>query len=148
MWCLRQFECIFFLDRAASWCLLPHTEMERSWLLMSTVLNRAPSVFQQDASVTQATSRAGERIGEYNPFSASEVVGFTPVMMLHVNMMCIYIFKITFLSLLSFLFVSQGNYSDTTIPISAATSQPAVLQTSVEQSPQVSQTFTKQKTGN
>ncbi|XP_028258375.1 secretory carrier-associated membrane protein 2-like [Parambassis ranga] len=57
----------------------------------------------QDASVTQATSRAGERVGEYNPFSASEV----------------------------------GNYSDTTtIPISAATSQPAVLQTSVEQSPQ------------
>ncbi|XP_042274890.1 secretory carrier membrane protein 2, like [Thunnus maccoyii] len=56
----------------------------------------------QDASVTQATSRATESIGEFNPFSATEM----------------------------------GKNSDTTIPISAASSQPAVLQTSVEQSAQ------------
>lgn len=56
----------------------------------------------QDASVTQATSRATESIGEFNPFSATEM----------------------------------GKNSDTTIPISAASSQPAILQTSVEQSAQ------------
>lgn len=60
----------------------------------------------QDASVTQATSRATENIGEFNPFSATET----------------------------------GNNSDTTIPISAASSQPAILQTSVEQSAQATVT--------
>lgn len=39
------------------------------------------------------------------------------------------------------IFGSQGSHSGRTIPISAASSQPAILQTSVEQSPQVSQTF-------
>lgn len=34
----------------------------------------------------------------------------------------------------------QGQHSGTTIPISAAPSQPAVLQTSVEQNPKVSET--------
>ncbi|KAM3876756.1 secretory carrier-associated membrane protein 2-like [Diretmus argenteus] len=54
----------------------------------------------QDASVTQATSRATETMGEFNPFSATDMI----------------------------------NHTGTTIPISAALSQPAVLQTSVEQS--------------
>ncbi|XP_062289210.1 secretory carrier membrane protein 2, like [Scomber scombrus] len=55
----------------------------------------------QDASVTQVTSGATESMGEFNPFSATEM----------------------------------GNNSDTTIPISAAaSSQPAILQTSSEQS--------------
>ncbi|XP_047437492.1 secretory carrier membrane protein 2, like [Mugil cephalus] len=56
----------------------------------------------QDASVTQATSKVTENVGEFNPFSAVDMV----------------------------------HHSETTIPISAASSQPAVLQTSVEQSPQ------------
>ncbi|XP_031600398.1 secretory carrier membrane protein 2, like [Oreochromis aureus] len=55
----------------------------------------------QDASVTQATSRVNDNVGEYNPFSSPEM----------------------------------GHHSGTTIPISAAPSQPAVLQTSVEQNP-------------
>uniref|UniRef100_A0A1A8G5G8 Secretory carrier-associated membrane protein n=1 Tax=Nothobranchius korthausae TaxID=1143690 RepID=A0A1A8G5G8_9TELE len=54
----------------------------------------------QDASITQATSRAPTNLGEYNPFSATEM----------------------------------GDYTGTTIPASAASSQPAVLQPSVEQS--------------
>lgn len=37
-------------------------------------------------------------------------------------------------------FFLQGQHSGTTIPISAAPSQPAVLQTSVEQNPKVSET--------
>lgn len=38
-----------------------------------------------------------------------------------------------------FLFISQENYSETTIPVSSvSSSQPAVLPTSVEQSPKVS----------
>ncbi|XP_042347183.1 secretory carrier membrane protein 2, like [Plectropomus leopardus] len=53
----------------------------------------------QDASITQATSGASENIGEYNPFSATEM-----------------------------------SHTGTTIPISAGSSQPAILQTSVEQS--------------
>ncbi|KAM9410656.1 secretory carrier membrane protein 2, like [Pholidichthys leucotaenia] len=64
----------------------------------------------QDDSVTRATSRTNESLAEYNPFSAP----------------------------------AMGNV-DTTIPISAATaaasasaSQPAVLQTSVEQTPKAS----------
>ncbi|XP_023125148.1 secretory carrier membrane protein 2, like [Amphiprion ocellaris] len=56
----------------------------------------------QDASVKQATGRASENLGEFNPFSAPDTV----------------------------------NHSATTIPVSAASSQPAVLQTSVEQSAQ------------
>ncbi|XP_056269537.1 secretory carrier membrane protein 2, like [Pseudoliparis swirei] len=56
----------------------------------------------QDASITQATGRAAEGAGEYNPFSATEM----------------------------------ETHVDSTIPISAASSQPAVLQTSVEQSTQ------------
>uniref|UniRef100_A0A3P9C729 Secretory carrier-associated membrane protein n=1 Tax=Maylandia zebra TaxID=106582 RepID=A0A3P9C729_9CICH len=55
----------------------------------------------QDASVTQATSRVNDNVGDYNPFSSPEM----------------------------------GQHSGTTIPISAAPSQPAVLQTSVEQNP-------------
>lgn len=55
----------------------------------------------QDASVTQATSRVNDNVGEYNPFSSPEM----------------------------------GHHSGMTIPISAAPSQPAVLQTSVEQNP-------------
>ncbi|XP_013857042.1 secretory carrier membrane protein 2, like [Austrofundulus limnaeus] len=55
----------------------------------------------QDASVTQATSRVSDNLGEYNPFSATEM----------------------------------GTYSGKTIPVSAASSQPAVLQASVEQTP-------------
>lgn len=55
----------------------------------------------QDASVTQATSRVNDNVGEYNPFSSPEM----------------------------------GHHSGTTIPVSAAPSQPAVLQTSVEQNP-------------
>lgn len=60
----------------------------------------------QDASVTQATSGGTQRLGDYNPFSASE----------------------------------SGNYTGTTIPVSqtSPSSQPAVLQTSVEQSAQAS----------
>ncbi|XP_041788995.1 secretory carrier membrane protein 2, like [Chelmon rostratus] len=58
----------------------------------------------QDASITQATSGITESVGEFNPFSATEM----------------------------------GKHSDTTIPISAASSQPAILQTSVEQSAQAS----------
>lgn len=58
----------------------------------------------QDASVTQATSGVTERLGDFNPFSASE----------------------------------PGSYTGTTIPVSASASQPAVLQTSVEQSAQAS----------
>ncbi|XP_028999565.1 secretory carrier membrane protein 2, like [Betta splendens] len=54
----------------------------------------------QDASVTQATSRAASSLGDFNPFTS----------------------------------VSTGNHSDTTIPVAAGASQPAVLQTSVEQS--------------
>ena len=40
------------------------------------------------------------------------------------------------------IFVSKGTHTGTTIPISAASSQPAILPTSVEQSAQVSQTQT------
>lgn len=57
----------------------------------------------QDASVAQATGKANENLGEYNPFSSPEM----------------------------------GNNSGKTIPVSAASSQPAVLQTSVEQTPRV-----------
>ncbi|KAM6943168.1 secretory carrier membrane protein 2, like [Xenentodon cancila] len=55
----------------------------------------------QDSSVTEATSRPGEGLGDYNPFSAT----------------------------------GMGNYSGKTIPVSGS-SQPAILQTSVEQSAQ------------
>ncbi|XP_053721884.1 secretory carrier-associated membrane protein 2-like [Synchiropus splendidus] len=57
----------------------------------------------QDDSVTQATRGAMDRLGEYNPFSSTEM----------------------------------SERTDTTIPISSTVSQPAVLQTSVEQSAQV-----------
>uniref|UniRef100_G3PXY5 Secretory carrier-associated membrane protein n=1 Tax=Gasterosteus aculeatus TaxID=69293 RepID=G3PXY5_GASAC len=57
----------------------------------------------QDASITQATSRAAAaNAGEFNPFSASEM----------------------------------ETHTGKTIPLSAASSQPAILQTSVEQSAQ------------
>ncbi|KAM8894399.1 secretory carrier membrane protein 2, like [Spinachia spinachia] len=56
----------------------------------------------QDASITQATSRASDNAGEFNPFSADDM----------------------------------GTHTGTTIPLSAASSQPAILQTSVEQSAQ------------
>ncbi|XP_037305629.2 secretory carrier membrane protein 2, like [Pungitius pungitius] len=56
----------------------------------------------QDASITQATSRASDNAGEFNPFSASEM----------------------------------ETHSGKTIPLAAASSQPAILQTSVEQSAQ------------
>nr|XP_020461360.1 secretory carrier-associated membrane protein 2-like [Monopterus albus] len=56
----------------------------------------------QDASITQATSRATETTGEFNPFSANEM----------------------------------GNRSGTTVPAFAASTQPAILQASVEQTPQ------------
>ncbi|XP_075933835.1 secretory carrier-associated membrane protein 2-like [Anarhichas minor] len=56
----------------------------------------------QDPSITQATSRASENAGEFNPFSATEM----------------------------------ETHTGKTIPVSAASSQPAILQTSVEQSAQ------------
>ncbi|XP_034737201.1 secretory carrier membrane protein 2, like isoform X1 [Etheostoma cragini] len=56
----------------------------------------------QDASISQATRGAPKNVGEFNPFSATEM----------------------------------GTHSGTTIPISAAASQPAILPTSVEQSAQ------------
>lgn len=43
--------------------------------------------------------------------------------------------------------VSQGKHSGTTIPISAASSQPAILQTSVEEIPEVSHLEIKQREG-
>lgn len=66
----------------------------------------------QDASVTQATSGVADRIGDYNPFSAT----------------------------------GQETYTGKTIPISAASSQPAVLQTSVEQGAKANVTAAAQAT--
>lgn len=99
----------------------------------------------QDASITQATKGATENVGEFNPFSASDMV--SPSFFVNINTDVRYSCSITegsFSCLKSSIvsIVSQGNHSDTTIPISAASSQPAILQTSVEQSAQVSQTRT------
>lgn len=91
----------------------------------------------QDDSITQATSRVSENLSEFNPFSAMEMVSSAAAHMT-------YPWQGRHWAA-SFSLVSQGKHTDTTIPVSATSSQPAILQTSVEQSPQVSRTRTNQE---
>lgn len=87
------------------------------------------SVFQDD-SITKATSGSAGNIGEFNPFTGTEMVW------------CFF-FIIIFLLLCKWLFCQNGCgfvWQERTVPISAASSEPAILHTSVEQNPQVSHT--------
>lgn len=91
--------------------------------------------FLKDDSITQATGRASENFSDYNPFSAMEMVSSSvqlPMWLLFVTA------AVAERRRHSFSRPVQGKHTDTTIPMSAASSQPAILQTSVEQSPKVS----------
>lgn len=135
--------------------IIPQLAPHKRWTVMDSQCHTLQCVWSffffsssQDASVTQATSRVNDNVGDYNPFSSPEMVslcvfnGTAHIIVWYdiqqePNPLVLWKYIWKEILLQPFL---QGQHSGTTIPISAAPSQPAVLQTSVEQNPKVSET--------